>query len=239
MYNVAVLNGFADVLTGTKARPRGSPVHEEEDEVADSDSSKRFGTRTADPRGAGLTQWESQNQKARALLLRSVDEMFHWQLIDMETASDAWTYLAGVHSLTRRSAIRLLQIELYNLYLDENGDMEEHLRSFGSLVVRGRQVDMEEFLTDTETCASFIRSLPYRLKTEISQAWSRLPLEDQTVPRLISLYLEEMCNKRVYAAKLAASVALKASAQGTSGGGKNGRGNGRGNGGPNGGTGNY
>lgn len=37
VYNVAVLNGFADVLIGTKVRPRGSPVLEDEDEVVDSD----------------------------------------------------------------------------------------------------------------------------------------------------------------------------------------------------------
>jgi hypothetical protein len=161
VYNVAVLNGFADVLTGTKSRPRGSPVLEDADEVIDSDSAKPFGTRTADQSRAGLTQsqWESQNQKARALLLRSVDEMFHWQLIDMELASDAWAYLAEVHRSTQAAAAKPLRLELHELRLNEDGDMEAHLRRFGSLVERGRQVGMSDFSNDDKTCMYVIEQI--------------------------------------------------------------------------------
>lgn len=205
VYNVAVTNGYADVLTGTKARPRGSPVLEIDDQVVGSDPAEHQGMRPADQRGAGLAHWESQNQKAKALLLRSVDEMFHWQLVDMELASDAWAYLDKVHSSTRASAILQLQREMYALRLDEDGEMEEHLRKFGSLAERGRQVGMEEFRTDAKTCTTFIETLSHLFKTIIRNPWSRLPQEDQTFAHLLRLYLEEMCERRAYAARSAAA----------------------------------
>ncbi|EIW72390.1 hypothetical protein TREMEDRAFT_58553 [Tremella mesenterica DSM 1558] len=135
--------------SGEDKKAEDKKADDEEDVIEVDEKGKVI---SMDQRRREFLLWEKRNQEALSLLLRSVDEAFHWQINGMELASEAWSLICDAHQFKQASVITDLRTELSKFYLSDGGDMQEHLRRFGTLVERGIKSGLPEFATDTARC---------------------------------------------------------------------------------------
>ena len=152
-------------------------------------------TVSVDQRRREYLLWERQNFSAKSLLLKSVDDSFHWEVVDTELASEAWKSICDAHQFNQSAVIASIRSDLRKFVLLDQGDMQAHLRIFGGLVERGIKSQMTEFNSDHARCEVFIESLPWSLK-DIRREFYALPLSQQTFPKLRASYLEEMRERK-------------------------------------------
>ena len=155
-----------------------------------------------DQRRREYLSWEKQNFEAKSLLLKSVDASFHWEIVDTELASDAWLSICEAHQFNQSSVVAQIRADLRRFVLTDNGDMQAHLRMFGSLVERGIKSDMTEFSSDPARCDVFLESLPYSLK-DIRRDFRALLPGERSFSKLRARYLEEMREREASAARQA------------------------------------
>ena len=100
---------------------------------------------SVDQRWREFLVWEKQNFEAKSLLfLKSVDESFHWEIVDTELASEAWKSICDAHQFNQSSVIAQIRSDFRKFVLLDNGDMQAHLRMFGGLVERGIKSNMTD-----------------------------------------------------------------------------------------------
>ena len=172
---------------------QGTSHGTEEGDIVEVD---RFGKEvSADQRRREVLDWDKKDREALSLLLRSVDQQFHWQVVREKHAADAWKLICDAHHFKQESSVNKLRAEITAFFLLDNGDMQEHLRKFGSLVERGTKSGLSEFQTDAGICNLFLQSLPHSLK-DIRRDFERQPKDKQTFGTLHGIYYEEMQGRK-------------------------------------------
>ncbi|CAD6957798.1 unnamed protein product, partial [Tilletia controversa] len=137
-----------------------------------------------------IEAWKDRDARARSLIQRTISGPMVAMTRALKTSSEMWLLLHDLNDLNTSDYRATINRRLANLFLEESGDMTEHLNTYIEMVAEAEAAGLPWGKNDDEKALCFLDTLDHAFRP-IKSEWRGLPKEDRSFFALIKIYKEE------------------------------------------------
>ncbi|CAD6885960.1 unnamed protein product [Tilletia laevis] len=137
-----------------------------------------------------IEAWKDRDARARSLIQRTISGPMVAMTRALKTSSEMWLLLHDLNDLNTSDHRATINRRLANLFLEESGDMTEHLNTYIEMVAEAEAAGLPWGKQDEDKALCFLDTLDHAFRP-IKSEWRGLPKEERTFFALIKIYKEE------------------------------------------------
>lgn len=137
---------------------------------------------------ADWKKWKKNSSRTAVLLLSSVEQSLHVNLINCETPKEIWDKIHSLYGDTSQDAKQTAWQQFYEYKIKEGVQVSTQVEQFETICKKLENAG--EKLTESAVISKLLSSLPPRFST-FCMAWECTPSADRTKQNLVARILRE------------------------------------------------